>query len=126
MGASGVSELVDQAVELLGQHERVDELVEVGLTEDNAQAYIEAGPDALRETVAPVIERLKPHDHMEELIAIGLTETVARQWVERGADGVQQLYDRMIRRLESDQVEITPDIEQNLTLGRKIIEILRR
>ena len=126
MGASGVREIVDQAIELLGQYDQAEELVELGLTEDNAQAYLEQGSAALHEVVAPVIERLKPHEQLEELIALGLTEPIARQWLDLGADKTQDLYDNLVASYDRDKVEITPEMEANLALGRAIIEILKR
>lgn len=73
----------------------------------------------------PLIDPTR-QEQIKEMIALGLSEEIAKQWVDLGADGVQEILDRMITGLERDKVEITPDIEQNLALGRKIIEILRR
>lgn len=110
MGATGVREMVDQAVELLGKYEQIEDLMALGLTEDNAKAYIEWGPSALREYVAPVIERLKSQEQYEEMVAIGLSGKDANHWIDLGADEVQILYKQTIEKLEHDKVEITPDI----------------
>ena len=73
-----------------------------------------------------MIERLKPHEQLEELIALGLTEPIARQWLDLGADKTQELYDNLVASYDRDTVEITPEMEANLALGRAIIEILKR
>lgn len=72
----------------------------------------------------------EPDPEQEQVVAeleeLGVTEEAARKWVNLGADGVQQLLDRMIAELERDKIEITPAIDQNLALGRKIIKVLKR
>lgn len=126
MGATGVRQMVEQAEELLGQHNQVEDLVTLGLTEDAAKSYIKEGPSVLRGATTPLIELLKLQEQYDELIAIGFSIEDAKRWVELGAEKVQKLYDQAIEKLKRDKIEITSEIDEDLAFGRKIIEILKK